>query len=213
MASSPRECASLIRAKRSHECVWVMPFLACWKSEISFFNLATAKLKLLILHVVKRGNTIRFKIEFANPKSFGYSACHAHAYEHLNVCESLCVSKPVSVHRFRTLAAISRYYHLQKPVRPHAYPRISSSSSTLYATQMFDFSQHGHGILILVRFKLTREDDGGGGSHNSEEGAIDGVVAAHFRRHFALFVVCFLGYKWWEIEILVRFAAAVVIAL
>jgi len=60
----------------------------------------------------------------------------------------------------------------------------------------------GMASLILVRnpesefrFELTREDDGGGGAHNSEEGAIDGVVAAHFRRHFALFVVCFLGYK------------------
>lgn len=207
MASSPRECASLIRAKRSHECVWVMPFLACWKSEIFFFNLATAKLKLLILHVVKRGNTIRFKIEFANPKSFGYSACHAHAYEHLNpyVWVSPC---PYTVFVHLPLFPVTTTYRSQ-----YAHTLIPA-----FPLLLLPFTPHKCSIfrfffLILVRFKLTREDDGGGGSHNSEEGAIDGVVAAHFRRHFALFVVCFLGYKWWEIEILVRFAAAVVIAL
>lgn len=50
-------------------------------------------------------------------------------------------------------------------------------------------------MAFLTLVKLTREDDGGGGAHNTEEGAIDWVVAAHFRRHFALFVVFVLGYK------------------
>jgi len=116
---------------------------------------------------------------------------------------------PVFVHHLSTLAAISRYYHLQK-----APAHLQAGSPLFLYLFCFFFHLlrhtkcsifHGMGMasLILVRnpesefrFELTREDDGGGGAHNSEEGAIDGVVAAHFRRHFALFVVCFLGYKW-----------------
>lgn len=57
--------------------------------------------------------------------------------------------------------------------------------------------------------KLTWEDNGGRSAHNTEEGAIDGVVVACIWRHFALFFVCVLGcvYKM-KIEIWIRFLFA-----
>lgn len=79
--------------------------------------------------------------------------------------------------------------------------------------KMFDFSTHA--ALLRVAFvdklqssmiyggggeayfnwkggnkKLTWEDNGGRSAHNTEEGAIDGVVVARIWRHFALFFVC-----------------------
>lgn len=57
--------------------------------------------------------------------------------------------------------------------------------------------------------KLTWEDNGGRSAHNTEEGAIDGVVVACIWRHFAMFLCVFLGcvYKM-KIEIWIRFLFA-----
>jgi len=104
--------------------------------------LATAKLKLLILHVVKRGNTIRFKIEFANPKSFGYSACHAHAYEHLNVCEY------VSPYVWVSPCPYTVFVHL--PLFP-----VTTTYRSQYAKQLFANAMVGAGLAEDPRMLLT----------------------------------------------------------
>lgn len=144
---------------------------------------------------------------------------HKHMHDYA-VCDLT-----VSVLSFCTLAAACR---LQKRLHTYRHGYFSSfffcwldvllllaftpqnvrffyacSAARPFCKRIMKFTGRLFFFWVSLFERLTWEDNGGRSAHNTEEGAIDGVVVAR-TWHFALFFVVCLGYKM-KIEIWIRF--------